>query len=145
MCRPLLRDAMVRGVLKGFRDFITRGNVVDLAVAVVIGAAFTSVVKSFSDSFILPLIKVFSGGKPLSGSFHLRGVAFPWADFVNAALSFLITAAVVYFIFVLPMNKMAALRDRRKAVVPATVSDEIRLLSEIRDALVARRNGDAPR
>jgi len=135
-------------MFKGFRDFITRGNVIDLAVAVVIGAAFNSVVKSFSDSFILPLIKVMSGGGKLSGYFTLNGVKFPWADFVNDALGFLITAAVVYFIFVLPMNKLQEIRARRngdQTRVEAKLSDEIRLLTEIRDALVNRSEGGMPR
>lgn len=128
-------------MFKGFRDFILRGNVIDLAIAVVIGAAFTSVVNAFGSSFVKPLIQVFSGGKPLSGSFKINDATFDWAAFINATISFLITAAVVYFVFVLPMNKLADLRKRGKAPEPTQVSEEIRLLTEIRDALVAR-NGD---
>lgn len=128
-------------MFKGFRDFILRGNVIDLAIAVVIGAAFNSVVSAFGESFIKPLIKVCSGHGELAGQFTIRGVPFKWADFVNATISFLITAAVVYFVFVLPMNKLATLRKRGQAPKPEQVSDEIRLLTEIRDALVARDGG----
>jgi large conductance mechanosensitive channel len=67
-------------MLKGFKDFIMRGNVVDLAVGIVIGAAFTAVVTSFTKAFLEPLIKLIGGGKGVgAGSWHLRGVEFPWA------------------------------------------------------------------
>ena len=135
----------MRDVLKGFRDFITRGNVIDLAVAVVIGAAFTNVVTMFASSFVKPLIQVVSGGETVSGSFTIVEVPFIWSDFVNATISFLITAAVVYFIFVLPMNKLVERRARGKEAEAeaeaAAVSDELRLLTEIRDELIALRRG----
>src|SRR6266545_2713609 len=105
-------------MLKGFRDFIMRGNVVELAVAVVIGTAFTNVVSSFASSFVEPLIKVISGGKEISGSFKLRGVEFPWSVFANAVIAFLIAAATVYFIIVLPMNKLAERRKRGEEPEP---------------------------
>lgn len=140
---------MVRCVLKGFRDFILRGNVIELAVAIVIGSAFTSVVNSFATAFVKPLIQLLGGGHQLSGVWKVRDAKFLWADFINASIAFLITAAVVYFIFVLPMNKLAERRARGQAPEPEAknMSDEVRLLTEIRDALVDRRDGgqgDAP-
>jgi large conductance mechanosensitive channel len=124
-------------VLKGFRDFISRGNVIDLAVAVVIGAAFNGVVTQFTKSFLEPLIRVISGGETVSGKGHIGPVEFDWGAFVNSAIGFLLTAAVVYFLVVLPMNKLAEMRKRGEVPEPEAPSDEVRLLTEIRDALVA--------
>ncbi len=125
------------GMLRGFRDFIMRGNVVDLAVGIVIGAAFTGVVTGFTSGFINPLIKVFSGGGKVGGVGHLRGVAFPWSDFVNSVINFLIVAAVLYFFVVMPLNKLAERRNRNKSPDPVQVSQEVSVLMEIRDALRA--------
>jgi large conductance mechanosensitive channel len=131
-------------VLKGFRDFIMRGNVIELAVAVVIGTAFNNVVTTFTKSFIEPLIRLISGGKQVSGQIPLAGKAgtpdainMDYGAFINAILGFLITAAVVYFIFVYPMNKLAERRKRGEEPESETPSDEVRLLTEIRDALVS--------
>jgi large conductance mechanosensitive channel len=123
-------------MLRGFKDFILRGNVVELAVGVVLGVAFNNVVTQFTKSFLEPLIRVFSGGGQIAGTFTIRGVPFDWAAFVNAALSFALTAAVVYFLVVLPMNTLAARRRRDKEPEPKAPSEEVRLLTEIRDALV---------
>src|SRR5262252_1224989 len=101
---PPTKGLTVLKLMQGFRDFIVRGNVVDLAVGIVIGAAFTGLVTSFTGAFIQPLLKVFSGGGELGGSFKVRGVVFPWSTFVNATFAFLITAAVLYFLVVTPMN-----------------------------------------
>jgi large conductance mechanosensitive channel len=130
-------------VLKGFRDFISRGNVIDLAVAVVIGAAFTTVVTGFTDSFLKPLIQLVSGGQTISGTFKIEEVVFNWGNFLNSVIGFILTAAVVYFLVVAPMNKLAELRKRGIAPEPEAPSDEVRLLTEIRDALVARNGGPA--
>jgi len=127
-------------VLKGFRAFIMRGNVVELAVGVVIGAAFNGLVTQLTKSFLEPLIKLISGGRELSGTFKVADVVFDWAAFVNAVFAFILTAAALYFVIVLPMNKLnERLRrgDRREEEV---VSEEVRLLTEIRDALVADRH-----
>ena len=128
-------------MLKGFKDFIMRGNVVDLAVGIVIGAAFTGVVTQFTKSFVEPLIRVFSGGdQPLDkGIYRINGVPFDWASFINIVISFLITAAVVYFLVVLPMNKLAERRARGEEPKPKAPSEEVLLLREIRDALAGPR------
>jgi large conductance mechanosensitive channel len=126
-------------VLKGFKDFITRGNVVDLAVGIVIGAAFSGLVTQFTKSFLEPLIKVLSGGKQVSGSFPVGEVRFDWGAFINAVIAFMITAAALYFLVILPMNKLAERRARGEEPEPKAPSEEVRLLTEIRDALVARR------
>jgi large conductance mechanosensitive channel len=124
-------------VLKGFRDFIMRGNVIELAVAVVIGTAFNNVVTTFTKSFVEPLIRLLSGGKSLSGTFKVRSAVFDWGAFINVIITFLLTAAVVYFLFVYPMNRLAERRKRGEEPEPEAPSDEVRLLTEIRDALVA--------
>jgi len=128
-------------MLRGFKDFIMRGNVVDLAVGIVIGAAFTGVVTTFTTSFVKPLIKVFTGGDPVeNGTFKINGVTFDWAAFVNVIIAFLITAAVVYFFVVMPMNRLAERRARGEEPKPQAPSEEVLLLREIRDALAGPRD-----
>ena len=95
-------------MLKGFKDFIMRGNVIDLAIAVVVGAAFTGIVTQLTKSFIQPLIQVFGGGGIHGGAFVIRGVSFDWAAFINAAINFLIVAGVLYFLIVVPINRLTA-------------------------------------
>ena len=127
-------------MLKGFKDFIMRGNVVDLAVGIVIGAAFTAVVGAFTAAFLKPLIQLLSGSEGVSaGAFTVRGVPFDWASFINACITFLLTAAVLYFLVVYPLNRLAERRARGEEPPPAAPSEEIKLLTEIRDALVAGR------
>jgi large conductance mechanosensitive channel len=125
--------------LQGFKEFIMRGNVVDLAVGIVIGAAFTTVVTAFTGSFIKPLLQVFGAGTTTKtgGTFVVHGQTFDYAAFANALITFVLTAAVLYFLVVLPMNTINERRNRGKVIV-AQVSDEVALLREIRDALVAR-------
>ena len=125
-------------MLKGFKDFIMRGNVIELAVGVVMGVAFNNLVTEFTKSFLEPLIRLFGGGGQLAGSFKIRGVTFDWAAFINAVLSFLMVAAVVYFLVVLPMNALAERRRRGEEPPPKAPSEEVKLLTEIRDALAAR-------
>jgi large conductance mechanosensitive channel len=127
-------------MLKGFKDFIMRGNVVDLAVGIVIGAAFTAVVGAFTAAFLKPLIQLLSGSEGVkAGAFTVRGVPFDWASFINACITFLLTAAVLYFLVVYPLNRLAERRARGEEPPPAAPSEEIKLLTEIRDALVAGR------
>jgi large conductance mechanosensitive channel len=127
-------------MLKGFKDFILRGNVVDLAVGIVIGAAFTAVITAFTKAFLEPLIRLLSGGKGVqAGAFRVRGIAFDWASFINACLTFLLTAAALYFLVVYPLNKLAERRARGEEPPSAAPSEEIKLLTEIRDALITGR------
>jgi large conductance mechanosensitive channel len=92
-------------MLKGFRDFILRGNVIELAVAVVIGASFNGVIKAITDGFIMPLIAV-AGGKPDTSALNID--PFKGGDIIQAILDFLIAAAVIYFFIVMPMNRLMA-------------------------------------
>ncbi|MFP5218828.1 MAG: large conductance mechanosensitive channel protein MscL [Actinomycetes bacterium] len=94
--------------MDGFKKFLLRGNVVDLAVAVVIGAAFASIVTAFVAAFITPLVGVATGatGDFSAQTFEVAGTEFPYGQFVQALLSFLIIAAVVYFLVVQPVNRL---------------------------------------
>jgi large conductance mechanosensitive channel len=128
---------LVHKIFQGFKDFIMRGNVVDLAVGIVIGAAFTTVVTAFTKGFIEPLIKIASGRTGVSaGSFYIRGVPFDVASFLNAVITFLITAAVLYFFVVYPLNALAERRRRGEEPPTKAPSEEVQLLTEIRDALL---------
>jgi large conductance mechanosensitive channel len=147
-------DQEKTGILQGFKAFLMRGNVVDLAVAVVIGAAFTNIVNSVVKGVINPLVGAFGTKNLDSYSSCLKGpcegagdtatgVRILWGSVLGATLQFLITAAVVYFLMVLPMAKyLARVEARRKAkestreVVEIT---ELEVLKEIRDTLVAQR------
>ncbi len=99
----------------GFKKFLFRGNLVDLAVAVVIGVAFNAVVQSVVKDLITPLITAVSG-KPNFGSlvFTIHGSIFHYGNFINALLSFVIIAAVVYYLIVMPSNRVMALSQRNK-------------------------------
>lgn len=94
--------------MKGFRAFLLRGNVVDLAVGIVVGAAFTALVNGFVRAFLTPIVGLVSGatGDFSNRTFHASGVTFPYGVFINATISFVIVAAVIYFLVVLPMNRM---------------------------------------
>ena len=106
-------------MLKGFRDFLLRGNVVDLAVAVVIGSAFGAIVNSLVKDIITPLIILIGGKRDFSGfSFTIGPSKFMLGDFINAVISFLIIAAVIYFLIVIPMNKVMARMKRGEKVDP---------------------------
>jgi large conductance mechanosensitive channel len=125
-------------MLKGFKDFLMRGNVVDLAVAVVIGTAFAALVAQFTKSFIEPLIKLIGGGGVSGGAFKVNGVPFDWAAFVNAVIAFLIVAAVVYFFVVVPMNHLLSRLKRNEEPESEAPSPDVELLTEIRDLLRAQ-------
>ena len=131
-------------MLKGFKDFIMRGNVVELAVGVVIGAAFNGLVTQLTKSFLEPLIKLLSGGKAVSGTFKVREVIFDWGAFVNAIFAFILTAAALYFMIVLPMNKIAERRARGEEPEPKAPADDVRLLTEIRDIMLAQSHDAGP-
>ncbi|MCX6501631.1 MAG: large conductance mechanosensitive channel protein MscL [Microbacterium sp.] len=139
-------------MLKGFKDFIMRGNVIDLAVAVVIGAAFTAIVTAVVESIITPLIAIFwkadANGIPGVTVPDLYGgtVTFPIGGLVSALISFLAVAVVVYFVFVLPMNTWKA-RQAAKAGVTEEKEEklptEAELLIQIRD-LLEQQNAATP-
>ncbi|MGB7983169.1 MAG: large conductance mechanosensitive channel protein MscL [Candidatus Nanopelagicales bacterium] len=143
------------GVIAGFRDFVMRGNVIDLAVAVVVGAAFTAVVKSFTDEIINPVIAAFGGTDTAGFGFCVRtpagGCTADAATFVDfgavfsVLISFAITMAVIYFIFVVPMNKARARMTTPTEEVAEQTAVEVVLLTEIRDLLVTQAGAaDAP-
>ncbi|MFI6940325.1 large conductance mechanosensitive channel protein MscL [Streptomyces sp. NPDC050418] len=140
---------------EGFKAFLMRGNVVDLAVAVVIGAAFTNIVNSVVKGVINPLVGAFGtqdldqyssclqGPCEFKNGEVVSGIPIMWGTVLSATLSFLITAAVVYFLMVLPMAKyLAKVEAHRKAkegVQETLEVTEIEVLKEIRDELVAQR------
>ena len=131
-------------MLKGFKDFVLRGNVVELAVAVVIGTAFTALVTAFTTSFLEPLIGLLGGGGVQGGTATVNGQQFTWGAFVNAVITFLLTAAVLYFVVVLPMKKL--LERRRRGDEPGpTAPTQIELLVEIRDLLRSQPGLEANR
>jgi large conductance mechanosensitive channel len=115
-------------MLKGFRDFILRGNVLDLAVAVIIGAAFTAIVNSVVKDIITPLIAALVGKPDYSALvLHVNGGIITYGNFLNALISFLLMAAVVYFFIVLPANTLMARLKGPEAVTtkpcPQCLSD----------------------
>jgi large conductance mechanosensitive channel len=128
-------------MFQGFKDFIMRGNVVDLAVGVVIGAAFTGVVTGFTKSFLEPLIKWISGGSGVGAGVvsPKEGIDFTYASFLNTVITFLLTAATLYFLVVFPLNRLAERRKRGEEPPPEAPSEEVKLLTEIRDALVRQQ------
>jgi large conductance mechanosensitive channel len=119
-------------MLKGFKDFIMRGNLVELAVAFVIGAAFATVVSSFTAVLMGFIGKI--GGQPDFGSATIADVNV--GNFINAVITFLIVAAVIYFFVVTPYNKLQA--RMAKGEEPAPPAPDIALLTEIRDLLANR-------
>ena len=120
-------------MLKGFKDFIMRGNVVDLAVAVAIGAAFTALVAAMTKAVIEPLINLVLGGGVDGGKFTVNGQVFDIGLLINAIITFLITAVIVYFVVVVPMNKA---RSRfAKPTEEELTETEIDVLRQIRDSL----------
>ena len=146
----------VTTVLGGFRDFLMRGNVVELAVAVVVGAAFTKIVDAVVDGVINPLVGAFGTqdlddyDSCLRGPCRyneageiVEGIPIRWGSVLSATLTFLITAAVVYFLMIVPMNRfMARLSSRAPKEDPPPVT-ELELLTQIRDELVAQRTAQA--
>jgi large conductance mechanosensitive channel len=141
-------------VWQGFKAFLMRGNVVDLAVAVVIGAAFTNIVNSVVKGIINPLVGAIGTKNLDSYSSCLKGpctgtgdaatgVRILWGTVLGATLTFVITAAVVYFLMVLPMSKYLARQEARRKAKEGTQEvievTELEVLKEIRDALVAQQ------
>lgn len=144
------------GVLSGFKEFLMRGNVVELAVAVVIGAAFTKIVDAIVKGVINPVIGAM-GSKDLEGyrsclvgpcsvsdKGEILGVFILWGSVISATLTFVLTAAVVYFLMIVPMNRFNQIRRAKQTPVeePPTAVEvtELQLLTEIRDLLANREN-----
>jgi large conductance mechanosensitive channel len=125
-------------MIKGFRDFILRGNVIDLAVAVVVGAAFTALVAAVTANLIQPVLNAFGGVDTGSIGFYINPSKpesyVNISAIIGAIITFLITALVVYFVFVAPMKKILDIAARRKQPVKADPR-EVDLLIEIRDLL----------
>ena len=130
-------------MLKGFKEFIMRGNVVDLAVAVVIGAAFGAIVTALVEGLINPLVAAIFGKTDISKvwNFKLNGAEFSIGKILQAGLNFLFVAAAVYFFIVMPLNKLAERRKRGQEPEPETVAltTDQELLTEIRDLLRTRQ------
>jgi len=129
-------------LVNGFKDFILRGNVIDLAVAVVIGTAFTAIVTAIVNNLITPLIAAIGGAPNLDQAFapELNGAVFGFGAILGAVINFVIIAAVVYFVIVTPLNRLLALRKKGEVSEPAAPTEDILLLTEIRD-LLARQEG----
>ena len=128
-------------MFKGFKDFVMRGNVVELAVAVVMGAAVAALVESFGAAFIDPLIKLVTGGGEMGGEFIVNGVTFEYSLFINGLIPFVLTAAAVYFVVVLPMNKLSERLGFAKE--EEADAEEITLLREIRDELRRTKSSES--
>lgn len=124
-------------MIKGFRDFILRGNVVDLAVGVMVGAAFGTVVNALVKDLMTPLIAAIFRQPDFSTlSFTINGSNFLYGDFFNALISFFIVAATIYFFVVLPVNRLMT-RFKGSPEAPKKPED-VKLLEEIRDLLKDR-------
>ena len=123
-------------VLKEFKDFITKGNLIELAVAFVIAVAFGAVIKAFVDFVIMPLIAAIVG-KPSFDDlvWTLNDAVIPYGMFVTALVTFVLVAAAVFFFVIKPYNAWKARRAQAEEAVPAVPAEEIVLLREIRDRL----------
>jgi large conductance mechanosensitive channel len=146
-----------KGVLAGFKEFLMRGNVVELAVAVVVGAAFSKIVDSVVKGLINPLVGAIGGSSLSEYSWCvsgpckvdpatqavIEGVQISWGAVVGAVITFVSTAAVVYFGMILPMHKYKERQAAKRPAEPAAPAapTEVELLAEIRDLMVAQRDG----
>src|ERR1700755_429587 len=125
-------------MLKEFREFVLRGNVVDLAVAVVIGAAFGAVVAALVADIITPLVAAVFGKPDFSAlQFTIHHSTFRYGAFLNTVISFLTVAAAVFFLVVKPVKALLARRKAKEAPPPAAPPEDVHLLTEIRDLLRA--------
>lgn len=129
-------------MLKGFKDFLLRGNVIDLAIAVIIGLAFNAIVTALQNGILNPLIAAVFGQPDLTsvGTFTLNDAQFSVGLVLDAVLNFVIVAAAIYFLVVIPVNRLMAQRSRGDEPVVPTPSEDILLLQEIRDLLRARQS-----
>jgi large conductance mechanosensitive channel len=126
-------------MLEGFKKFLLRGNVIDLAVGVIIGAAFGAIVDSLVKDIITPIIGLiggtpdFSGIRVLANAQGQGGIGI--GNFINALVAFLIKAAALYFIVVLPVQRMMSMMNKPETPAAPVVPDDVKLLGEIRDLL----------
>jgi large conductance mechanosensitive channel len=129
-------------MIKGFKDFLLRGNVVDLAVAFVIGAAFAGVIMSFTEKIIQPIINSVGGRESLGLGFFIRdNDQKTFVDFgalISALINFVIVAAAIYFIVVVPVTRLMERRNRGEEPPVEAPTEDIVLLREIRDSLQQR-------
>jgi len=126
----------MKNPIQGFKQFIMRGNVVDLAVGVVIGAAFGTLVTSLVTDVLTPLIGAIAKVPDFSGLyFTLNESKFMYGNFFNALISFMIVATAIYFFVVTPLNALIARTKREEKELPAQTPEDIVLLREIRDSL----------
>ncbi|WP_313676594.1 large-conductance mechanosensitive channel protein MscL [Mycolicibacterium sp.] len=134
-------------MLDGFKKFIMRGNIVDLAVAVAVGAAFTGLVTKFTESVVQPLLSRVGAGKetdvgllkiPLGG-----GQFIDLNILLSAGINFIIVAAAIYFLIVLPFNKLKKKSDKEEKKTESPADAQTRLLTEIRDSLAGGRGTSA--
>jgi large conductance mechanosensitive channel len=124
-------------MFQGFKKFILRGNVVDLAVGVIIGAAFGAIVKSAVEDVMTPLIGL-AGGAPDFSDIRVPSTSIMIGKFLNALISFLIQAAVVYFVIVVPVNKLLDHMKKEEPKPEPVPPEDVKLLTEIRDLLKAK-------
>jgi large conductance mechanosensitive channel len=127
-------------MIKGFKDFLMRGNVVDLAVGIAIGVAFTTLVKTFGDNFVNPIVAAVGGNSSKGFGFTITDNPKTLVDvgaIINAVIIFVITMAVIYFVIVVPVQKLQSLRKPGDPE-PEAVPEDIALLREIRDSLQQR-------
>ena len=128
-------------MLQGFKDFIARGNAIEMAVGIVLGLAFTEVVNAVVDGLITPLIAAMGGVPDLSElwMFELNEAVFSIGAILGAIINFLIVAAALYFVVVMPLNKLAERRKQGVEPEPEAPAEDVLLLQEIRDLLATRR------
>ncbi|THF71072.1 large conductance mechanosensitive channel protein MscL [Deinococcus sp. Arct2-2] len=123
-------------MFSGFQKFLMRGNLVDLAVGVIIGAAFAGVVTAFTQGVVMPILGIFGGVPNFDAlTFSINGSIFKYGTFLTALLTFIITAAVVYFFVITPFTRMLERAKREETPAVAEPTNEEKLLAEIRDAL----------
>jgi large conductance mechanosensitive channel len=129
-------------MLAGFKEFISRGNAVDLAVGVVIGAAFTTVVNAIVEGVLNPLIAGIVGQPEFDDvlAFTINGATVRPGTVITALVNFLLVAVAIYFFVILPLNKLAALR-KVEETEPAAPAEDVRVLTEIRDLIAAQQRG----
>lgn len=132
----------MKNILAGFKEFIMRGSVIDLAIGVVIGGAFTKIVTSLVDNFVSPLIAMLFGKPDFSEALILtiNKAEFKFGAILTDVISFLAIAAALYFCIVLPLNKLHERRQKGIDPEPEVVADDIAVLREIRDLLKAQNN-----